>query len=289
MQLRYAYNTNGAANHRLTDALHLISEYGYDGVALTLDHHHFDPFAVDFTKRADHLKRELEKLNLGAVIETGARFLLDSRQKHEPTLISAAVEGRARRVEFLKRAIDLAAIIEAEIVSFWAGVKKENVSNAQAQQYLREGLKEVCDYALEKNVVVAFEPEPGMLVETIADYRVLIEEFPNLTLALDTGHCLASREGEPESAVREMHEKIGTVAIEDMRRGVHEHLFFGEGEMNIPQILTALKEISYAKLICVELSRHSHCADKIIPAAIEFLRNAEREIDALAKEIAVKI
>ena len=36
MTLRYAYNTNGAANHRLDDALRLIADAGYAGVALTL-------------------------------------------------------------------------------------------------------------------------------------------------------------------------------------------------------------------------------------------------------------
>ena len=43
--LRFAYNTNGAANHRLDDAIDLIKGAGYDGVALTLDIHHLDPFA----------------------------------------------------------------------------------------------------------------------------------------------------------------------------------------------------------------------------------------------------
>ncbi len=52
MSLRFAYNTNGAANHRLDDALALISEAGYDGVALTLDHHHLDPYAPDLAGRA---------------------------------------------------------------------------------------------------------------------------------------------------------------------------------------------------------------------------------------------
>ena len=283
MSLRYAYNTNGAANHRLTDALQLISANGYDGVALTLDHHHFDPFASDFDRRAEELRKDLERLNLSLVVETGARFLLDPKHKHEPTLLSPSLEGRAKRVKFLKRAVDLAEIIGAEAVSFWAGVKKEEVSTAAAQNYLREGLREICDYALVKNVCVAFEPEPGMLVETVADYKILSREFTNLTLALDTGHCLASDECEPESAVREMRDRIGTVAIEDMRRGVHEHLFFGEGEMNIAGVLTALKEIAYEKLVCVELSRHSHCADKIIPAAIEFLRKTERELEARPK------
>ena len=286
MSLRYAYNTNGAANHRLTDALELIAASGYDGVALTLDHHHFDPFAPDFAHRAEELKTKLNCLQLGLVIETGARFLLDPKQKHEPTLLSPSADGRARRIEFLKRAVDLAEIAEAEAVSFWAGVKKEEVSNEEAQEFLREGLREICDYAGEKNVCVAFEPEPGMLVETVADYRILSREFPNLTLALDTGHCLASEECEPESAVREMRESLGTVAVEDMRRGIHEHLFFGEGEMNIAGILVALKEIHYEKLVCVELSRHSHCADRIIPAAIEYLRKTERELAAQPKQFA---
>ncbi|MGB3635505.1 MAG: hypothetical protein WA982_15795, partial [Rubrobacteraceae bacterium] len=87
MSLRFAYNTNGAANHRLDDTLTLIAGAGYDGVALTLDHHHLDPFAPNLVGRAEKLARRLEELGLGAVIETGARFLLDPRTKHEPTLV----------------------------------------------------------------------------------------------------------------------------------------------------------------------------------------------------------
>ncbi len=284
MQLRYAYNTNGAANHRLEDALSLIADSGYAGVALTLDHHHFDPFEADFENRAEELKNKLDDLNLSLVIETGARFLLDPRAKHEPTLLSPLAAGRARRVEFLKRAVDLAAITHAEAVSFWAGVKNETVSGADAQKFLRDGLKELCEYAAAKDVCLALEPEPGMLVETVADFKLLSAEFPHLKIALDTGHCLASNECEPDAAIVEMREKIGTVAIEDMRRGVHEHLFFGEGEMDVPRILRALKNIEFDKLVCVELSRHSHCADKIVPAAIEYLRRAERELENQAIE-----
>ncbi len=286
MQLRYAYNTNGAANHRLGDALALIADNGYDGVALTLDHHHFDPFETDFTRRAQQLKNHLEKLNLGLVVETGARFLLDPLKKHSPTLLSPFAEGRRKRVEFLKLAIDLAAITRAEAVSFWAGVPREGISVKQAHEFLREGLRQVSDYAESADVCLALEPEPGMLIETVADFKKLKKDFPRLRLALDTGHCLASDECEPEAAIRQMREDIGTVAVEDMRRGVHEHLFFGEGEMNIPNVLAALREIKYGKLVCVELSRHSHCADRIIPAAIEFLRKTERALNPQFKESA---
>ena len=89
MTLRFAYNTNGAANHRLDDALHLIKAAGYDGVALTLDIHHLDPFAETWAAEAGRVASLLERLDLTCVIETGARFLLDPNAKHEPTLVTA--------------------------------------------------------------------------------------------------------------------------------------------------------------------------------------------------------
>ena len=55
-------------------------------------------------------------------------------------------------------------------------------------------------------------------------------------------------------------ERLVHVQIEDMRRGVHEHLDFGDGEIDFPPVLSALAEIGYRGLVCVELSRHSHTA-----------------------------
>ena len=50
MGLRYAYNTNGLANHRLNDAVDLLADTGYDGVALTLDVAHLDPFGPELAR-----------------------------------------------------------------------------------------------------------------------------------------------------------------------------------------------------------------------------------------------
>ena len=49
--MRFGYGTNGFANHRLTDALDVIADLGYQGVALTLDHDHLDPYAPDLAGR----------------------------------------------------------------------------------------------------------------------------------------------------------------------------------------------------------------------------------------------
>ena len=56
-----------------------------------------------------------------------------------------------------------------------------------------------------------------------------------------------------------------------MKKGVHLHLPFGAGEMDIPAILDALDATRFDKLVCVELSRESPQADKAIPASIAWL------------------
>ena len=273
MSLRYAYNTNGTANHRLDDALGLIADSGYDGVALTLDIHQLDPFDPDFTSNLAKVAARLRSLGLGSVVETGARFLLDPRAKHEPTLLTADENGRARRLDFLTRALTVAAETGAEAMSFWAGVPKPGVSRAQAYEWLREGAERVARRAESLGVLAALEPEPGMLVETVDDFCAL--DIPGLRLALDTGHCLVTGERAPQDAVLEFAARVGTVAIEDMKRGVHVHLPFGEGDMDVPAVLAALQSVRYEKLVCVELSRESHRADVMVPQALTYLKRAE--------------
>ena len=57
-----------------------------------------------------------------------------------------------------------------------------------------------------------------------------------------------------------------------MRRGVHVHLPFGEGDMDVAAVLDALDEIGFQRLVCVELSRESPQADRAIPGSIAWLR-----------------
>ncbi|MDT7952451.1 MAG: sugar phosphate isomerase/epimerase family protein [Acetobacteraceae bacterium] len=270
MSLRFAYNTNGAANHRLDDALGLIADAGYDGVALTLDIHHLDPFADDFPSQRRQVANRLRQLGLGCVVETGARFLLDPRAKHEPTLVTADAAGRARRVEFLGRALEVAAETGADAMSFWAGVPKPGVARGDAMEWLRQGLEQVVARAVALGATAALEPEPGMLIETADEWAAL--EVGGLTLALDTGHCIVTGERDPAEAVRHFAAHLGTVSIEDMKRGVHVHLPFGEGDMDIPAILGALHAVGFERLVCVELSRESHRADWAIPTSLAYLR-----------------
>ena len=145
-----------------------------------------------------------------------------------------------------------------------------------AWNWLTEGVAQIAEAAARDGVTVALEPEPGMLIETVDDYRRLKTDLAERTsaplrLALDTGHCLVTGERDPADAVREFAADLGTVALEDMRRGIHEHLPFGQGDMDIPAVLDALTGIHFDRLICVELSRESHRAHVAIPESLTWL------------------
>lgn len=273
MSLRFGYGTNGFANHRLEDALAVIADLGYTGVALTLDHAHLDPFAPDPARRVSAVASELQRRGLAVVVETGARYLLDPRRKHAPTLLD---DDAHVRIEFLQRAVDIAADLGAEAVSFWAGVPGS--PDVDAWDRLVRGCAEVVEYADRKHVTLGFEPEPGMLVETIDqwyDLRARLGEPDRFRLTLDIGHCRAIEPYDVAHCVRLAGPHLVNVQIDDMRRGVHEHLEFGTGEIDFPPVLSALREVGYAGLVAVELPRHSHAAPEIAARSLAFLRANE--------------
>lgn len=278
--LRIGYVTNGLVQHRLDDALAWLADLGYDGVAITLDPHHLDPYAPDLPRRVAALSRRLNDLGLAVVIETGASYLLDPRHKHEPTLVSGSAEGRARRVDFLRRAVDIAADLGAEALSFWAGKLRPEVDPAEAWLWLVRGCETVVGFADERDVRLGFEPEPGMLVDRLDRYDELLAALGHtdrLGLTLDLGHCVCLEPEPVAMCVARAAPRLVNVHIEDMRPGVHEHLDFGEGEMDFPEALGALHAAGYAGLVSVELSRHSHAAEVVVPKALPFLKRAERQ------------
>lgn len=270
MTLRFGYGTNGFSNHRLDDALEIIAELGYVGVALTLDHHHLDPFGDNVTAEVARVARRLRELRLAVVIETGARYLLNPRHKHAPTLLD---DDNARRVGFLERAVDIAADLGAEAVSFWAGVRAPHVTPQIAWQRLVQGCTQVARAAAQRGVPLGFEPEPGMLVETLDQFEKLRGEVgEQLRLTLDIGHCRAVEAATVAECVRRAGPHLVNVQIDDMRRGVHEHLEFGEGEIDFPPVLLELANTGYRGLVAVELPRHSHAAPDVAARSLSFLR-----------------
>ena len=271
--MRLGYNTNGLAHHDPFGALALLAEIGYQSVALTLDHGPLNPFADDWDRQRKRFKSALNGFGMTSVVETGARFLLDTAVKHEPTLVSAKAEDRQRRIQFLHKAIDAAAFLGSGCVSLWSGVVRDDTAENEVWDRLVPALQLVLHDAHDHGVTIGFEPEPGMFIDTMARFAEMQQRLnaPNLKLTLDIGHLHCLGELPIADYIRKWKGEIVNIHIEDMRAGVHEHLMFGDGEMDFPPIIAALRQANYRGGIHVELSRHSHEGPAAAQRAFDFL------------------
>ncbi len=163
-------------------------------------------------------------------------------------------------------------------MSIWSGVA-HGVDLAAPGAYaatfdrLREGLETLLEFADAEQTTIGFEPEPGMLIDSQEKWRALAAAIPHerLRLTLDIGHLHCQGETPLEEQIRRHATALVNVHIEDMRAGVHEHLMFGEGEIDFRPVIAALTELDYAGGVHVELSRHSHDGPRAAERAFEFL------------------
>ncbi len=256
------YNTNGFAHHRLADAVTILAKLGYRGIGLTLDVHHLDPFATDASSQLDALHEQLQRHQLRVVIETGARFLLNPERKHQPTLLSVDLSERQIRFNFLRKCIEMAATLGADCVSFWSGTAPDDASPTTHMTRLVAECKRLSVEAASRNVRLAFEPEPGMFIDTMKMFAELHSRVnhPAFGLTIDIGHLVCNGEHPVSQYLTEWKQILWNVHIEDMKPGVHDHILFGEGEVDFEDVFAGLREANYQHGVYIELSRHSHDA-----------------------------
>ncbi len=266
------YNTNGFAHHRLADALAILSELGYRGVALTPDANHLG-LPEPHDEAVASLRETLQLLRLSCAIESGARFLLDPRAKHQPTLVSPDAADRDRRLTFLYKHVALAVALDTDVVSLWSGTPTDAASFDTTMDRLVEALKPLVEDAANSGVRLAFEPEPGMFIDTMDKFEELHAKVnhPRFGLTLDVGHLVCTGELPIGDVIRQWKKWLWNLHLDDMRPGVHDHLMFGEGTVDFADVFKALTEIGYHGMASVELSRHSFDAVNAARKSKEFL------------------
>ncbi|MFE6971972.1 sugar phosphate isomerase/epimerase family protein [Isoptericola sp. NPDC057653] len=278
---RLGYGTNGFGDHPLPAALDVLDEVGYDAVALTLGFPHLDPFAHDADAQVARVAARLARMRDGAgaavVVETGTRYLLDPWVKHRPTLVDADADVRLR---YLERAVDVAAALDARCVSFFSGILPAADRASDGWARLHDRLPRLLEHARERGVRMSLEPEPGMLVETVADALRLRAELgaagDDLGLTVDVGHCLVVEPDGVVGALRAAAPHLANVQLDDMPSTHHEHRPFGEGEIDLPLVLATLADLGYSGVAAVELPRHSHDAPDLARRSLTALHDAWR-------------
>src|SRR5699024_5325325 len=121
------------------------------------------------------------------------------------------------RVRLLRRAVDVAVDLGTDVVHLWSGILPPESSTDEGWERLLTGLSQVIPHAEAAGVRLAFEPEPGMFVERLADVRELRARLGDpdcLQLTIDVGHLRCNEDEAPEACIHAAAGSLAHVQIE---------------------------------------------------------------------------
>ncbi|ELY98511.1 xylose isomerase [Natrialba chahannaoensis JCM 10990] len=274
-----AFSTNAYTRYPLPEAVRRIADHGYTSVELLGDepHAYFPEFDDDVR---DELTVALEDTglavsNINANTATGYYDDAPPSSFFEPSIIQADDEARAWRVDYTKRAIDLAKTVGAPAICLATGRPLPGTLPEEAREYLHDSLHEILDYAEPRGVDIGIEFEPELLIENTDEVLTLIDEIgrDSLGVNLDVGHAAVYG----EDVVESIHRSAGSITgvhLEDIvggSRGKHYHRIPGEGDLDFRAIFDALDDIGYDGFATLELYTYPDEPDRAAREAYDEL------------------
>ncbi|ELZ34185.1 sugar phosphate isomerase/epimerase [Halogeometricum pallidum JCM 14848] len=277
--MKLAFSTNAYTNYTLPEAVRRIADHGYAGVELLGDapHAYFPEFgADDEAALVDALEgADIAVSNVNA--NTAMGYYADAPETafFEPSVINPDPDLRAWRVDYTKRAVDLAEATGAPAVCLASGAPLPGTLPDEAYEHLLSSLDDILDYAEPRGVDVGIEFEPELLVECTDEALDLIDDVGRngLGINLDLGHSAVYGE-----QLRETVEKaaghITGVHLEDIAggvRGKHYHLVPGDGDLDFAEAFAALDDVGYDGFVTLELYTYPDRPDEAARRAFEAL------------------
>lgn len=274
-----AFSTNAYIRHALPNAIESIGDHGYAGVEILGDepHAYFPAFGdADEERLITALDdSDLRVSNINANTATGYYDDAPPSSFFDPSVVTADDRDRKWRIEYTKRAIDLADATGAPAVCLATGRPLPGTPPERAHEHLRDSLDSILDYAEEHGVDIGIEYEPELLVECTEEVLALIDDIgrDSLGINLDVGHAAVYGE-DPAEAIRRSAGHVTGVHLEDIGggiRGKHYHRIPGEGDLDFRSIFDALDDIGYDGFATLELYTYPDRPDEAAREAYEAL------------------
>jgi len=272
--MKLGFSSNAFTNFSLIFSIETLSNIGYDGIEIVLDvPHAFLPLQKNEILK---IKKSLFENNI-SVTNLNANTVLGwnknyPEEKFEPSLSNSNQKLRTWRIEYTKQAINLADSLDSKSISITSGLA--NVKNYETSLNLfQDSLLEIGAYAEKKNILVAIEYEPNLLIDNSKKIlKLLSNDFKNIGLNLDTCHVQVIKENLSE-IITIFGKKIFHTHISDCKNNIHYHLLPGLGEIDFKEMYNSLNQINYDGFLTAELYPYSKNPSDAASNAFIYLKN----------------
>lgn len=271
--MKLGFSSNAFSKINLFDGIEKLSKIGYDGIEIVLDTPHaFLPLSNEQISKIQKIldKNHLEVTNLNSNTVLG--WNSTDVNPFEPSLSNSNEKLRNWRISFTKNAIDLASMLNSPSVCITSGIlNSDNVSNEL--NLFKDSLMQLGIYAEQKNILLAIEYEPGLLINNSQDvWNLILNDFKNIGLNLDTCHAAVCRENISE-IICKFGKKIYHTHISDCKNNYHYHLIPGLGDIDFQKMFDSLKKVEYNGFLTAELYPYSDNPESAASKAFIYLKN----------------
>jgi inosose dehydratase len=223
------------ANGSMETAVHDIGAAGYSGTEM------FDGNLVDYAERPDELRRILAEANVELVsVYTGANFIY-----------ADILPDEMHRIE---RAAELATTFGAERLVVGGGARRAAGTTDDDYRRLGESLDRVVEIAGRFGLSASYHPHLSTIVESPAELERIMS-LSEIAFCPDTAH-LAAGGGDPAALIRAYPDRVRHVHLKDFRAEPFQFLPLGEGDLDLPDVLNAVRESGYDSWLVVELDSY---------------------------------
>ena len=272
--MKTGFSTNAFTKFSLLETIEIISDVGYDGLEIVADTPHaFLPLSNEKLKqiKSSLENRKLLVSNINANTVLGWNLENGNDEKFEPSLSNKNETLRKWRVEYTKKAIEVAAELSAPSVCITSGIKNTEIFENEMTQ-INKSLSEILEFAEKNSILICMEYEPGLLIEKSQDVFEVSKNFKNLGLNLDTCHVEVLNE-DFSKVIHKFKDKIFHTHISDCKNSIHYHLIPGYGEIDFVKIYSNLKEINYDGFLTAELYTYAEKPREAASETFIFLNN----------------
>ena len=236
-----------------------LSALGYDGVELMT----LNPSELDW----DFVKKEAEKNHLDiALVCTGEIFGQLGLSYTNPK-----EENRKEAIRRSKEIIDFASYLGANInIGRIRGQYCSELTKEETYKYAVEAFRELADYSIKKNVMIALETVTIMqtnFINTLAEGAAMVDavDRPNFKLMMDIFHLNLEEKDVIEAIKKYSPYNIHVHLADNNRR------YPGHCGLNFEKIFTTFKECGYDGNFCTEIFQIPN-QEEAAKGAIEYLK-----------------
>ena len=225
------YRANGDTLEAISD----ISSAGYQGTEV------FDGDLADYADRPDVLIEALKKAKLELVaVYTGANFIYDDILEDELHKISQSAK--------------LASEFGASRLVVGGGAKRARGEQPDDMAKLGRALDQVVEIAASFGLDCTYHPHLGTIVEG-PDALERLMGLSTIKFCPDTAHLTAGG-GNPVELIEKYAARLAHVHLKDYKYATGDFLPLGQGDIDFPGVIAAVRSAGYDSWLMVELDSY---------------------------------